>query len=170
VDLSKAGAAFQKPLLRDARTVARAVPADTLVVLLGSIATVKYVEPLASVFGQRLVFPGEFVGRGDMSRGGLMLRHVRAEQELGYVPVANAVRHGKATSVDIRVSAGPKWLCLRLVDDGIGLAPSMEGEVAEPQHPRSLRERVSEAGGELRLRSLSSGTRVTIMLPIGKAA
>jgi signal transduction histidine kinase len=46
----------------------------------------------------------------------------------------------------------------------------MEGEVAEPQHPRSLRERVSEAGGELRLRSLSSGTRVTIMLPIGKAA
>ena len=91
-------------------------------------------------------------------------------QQLMRESVANAVRHGKATSVDIRVSAGPKWLCLRLVDDGIGLAPMMEGEVAEPQHPRSLRERVSEAGGELRLRSLSSGTRVTIMLPIGKAA
>ena len=91
-------------------------------------------------------------------------------QQLMRESVANAVRHGKATNVDIRVSAGPEWLCLRLVDDGIGLAPLMEGEVAEPQHPRSLRERVSEAGGELRLRSLSSGTRVTIMLPIGKAA
>lgn len=95
VDLSKAGAAFQKPLLRDARKIARAVPDDTLAVLLGSIATEKYVGPLTSVFGERLVFPGDFVGRGDMSRGGLMLRHVRAGQELGYIPVAKAVRHGK---------------------------------------------------------------------------
>ena len=91
-------------------------------------------------------------------------------QQLMRESVANAVRHGKATSVDIRVSAGPKWFCLRLVDDGIGLSPSAQGEIGEPEHPRSLRERVSEAGGELRLRSLSSGTRVTIMLPIGKAA
>jgi len=91
-------------------------------------------------------------------------------QQLMRESVANAVRHGKATSVDIRVSAGPRWLCLRLVDDGVGLAHSADGELDEAQHPRSLHERVSEAGGELRLRSLSSGTRVTIMLPIGKAA
>ena len=91
-------------------------------------------------------------------------------QQLMRESVANAVRHGKATSVDIRVSAGPQWLCLRLVDDGIGLPPAPDGEMGEPLHPRSLHERVSEAGGELRLRSLSSGTRVTIMLPIGKAA
>ena len=95
VDLSKAAAAFQKPLLRDARRIARAVPDDTLAVLLGSIATEKYVGPLTTVFGARLVFPGEFVGRGDMSRGGLLLRHARAGQELGYVPVGTAVRHGK---------------------------------------------------------------------------
>jgi len=91
-------------------------------------------------------------------------------QQLMRESVANAVRHGKATSVDIRVSAGPKWFCLRLVDDGIGLPASAQNEAGEAQHPRSLEERVSEAGGELRLRSLSSGTRVTIMLPIGKAA
>jgi hypothetical protein len=95
VDLSKADAAFQRPLLRDARRIARSVPDDTLAVLLGSIATEKYVGPLASVFGERLVFPGDFVGRGDMSRGGLMLRQARAGEELDYVPVATAVRHGK---------------------------------------------------------------------------
>lgn len=95
VDLSRAGAAFQGPLLRDARRIARAVPADTLVVLLGSIATEKYVQPLASVFGDRLVFPSDFVGRGDMSRGGLMLRHARRGEELRYESVVNAVRHGK---------------------------------------------------------------------------
>ncbi len=95
VDLSAASAAFERPLLRDARTIARAVPGETLVVLLGSIATEKYVQPLSSVFGERLVFPGEFVGRGDMSRGGLMLRHVRMGGELHYVPVVNSVRHGK---------------------------------------------------------------------------
>ena len=37
---------------------------------------------------------GDFVGRGDMSRGGLMLRAVDAKAELTYVPVKGAVRHG----------------------------------------------------------------------------
>jgi hypothetical protein len=46
------------------------------------------------VFGERLVFPADFVGRGDMSRGGLMLRSVSAEKELDYIPVATAVRKG----------------------------------------------------------------------------
>ena len=64
------------------------------VVLLGSIATSKYVEPLLEVFGDRLLFPAEFVGRGDMSRGGLMLRSARAGAELTYVPVAGATRRG----------------------------------------------------------------------------
>lgn len=65
------------------------------VVLLGSIATSKYVDPLLAVFGEQLLFPTDFVGRGDMSRGGLMLRSVEAGQELTYTPVLNAIRHGK---------------------------------------------------------------------------
>ncbi|MGH7649177.1 MAG: hypothetical protein ACREND_13755 [Gemmatimonadaceae bacterium] len=64
------------------------------VVLLGSIATGKYVDPLLTVFGTRLLFPETFVGRGDMSRGGILLRSARAEQELTYIPVAGAVRRG----------------------------------------------------------------------------
>lgn len=93
VDLSKAGEEFRKPLLRDARRIARTAP-EASVVLLGSIATNKYSGPLLDVFGERLVFPIDFVGRGDMSRGGLMLRCARANLELDYVPVATAIRHG----------------------------------------------------------------------------
>ena len=63
-------------------------------VLLGSIASAKYVDILLEVFGDRLLFPVEFVGRGDMSRGGLLLRSVRAGEQLTYVPVRGAVRHG----------------------------------------------------------------------------
>ena len=35
-----------------------------------------------------------FVGRGDMSRGGLLLRHARSGVELDYLPLRGATRHG----------------------------------------------------------------------------
>jgi hypothetical protein len=84
---------FIEPLARDARalaSVSRAAP----IILLGSIATDKYVGTLAEAFGDRLRFPAEFVGRGDMSRGGLLLRSVRESAELTYVPVSGATRRG----------------------------------------------------------------------------
>ena len=62
--------------------------------LLGSIATGKYVDPLLAVLGERLRFPADFVGRGDMSRGGLLLRCARAGTELTYVAVRDAARRG----------------------------------------------------------------------------
>src|SRR5690606_9512773 len=86
--------AFLGPLRRDAEQVAHAYGADVQVVLLGSIATGKYVDTLLDVFGERLLFPEAFVGRGDMSRGGLMLRAARSGEELVYRPVAGATRHG----------------------------------------------------------------------------
>ena len=94
VDLSRADARYLAPLTRDALRLARTLPATTNVVLLGSIATGKYVDALLEIFGERLLFPAEFVGRGDMSRGGLLLRHARAETALTYIPVVGAVRRG----------------------------------------------------------------------------
>jgi hypothetical protein len=85
---------YVEPLVRDARSLADALGADGRVVLLGSIATDKYVEPLGRVFGDRLLFPATFVGRGDMSRGGLLLRHAARRERLEYLPVRGAVRHG----------------------------------------------------------------------------
>lgn len=85
---------YRLPLLRDAQKMRKQMNRDCDVILLGSVATPKYVEPLLSVFGERLLFPAEFVGRGDMSRGGLMLRCQRTGVQLNYIPALNAIFHG----------------------------------------------------------------------------
>jgi hypothetical protein len=85
---------YRQPLERGARALQAAIGSECEVVLLGSIASGKYVDPLLPIFGNRLLFPPHFVGRGDMSRGGLMLRCAMAGLELDYVPIAGAVRHG----------------------------------------------------------------------------
>jgi hypothetical protein len=95
VDLAIADDRYRSPLRRDIAALSRASDPDMPVVLLGSIASGKYVDMLLEVFGDRLVFPLDFVGRGDMSRGGLLLRRVEAGEELGYAPVAGATRRGK---------------------------------------------------------------------------
>jgi len=85
---------YHLPLRRDALTLNNQVPPDCRIVLLGSIASAKYVSPLLEVFGTRLLFPIEFVGRGDLSRGGLLLRCVREQRELHYAPVASTNLRG----------------------------------------------------------------------------
>ena len=89
---------YREPFLRDLMAVERVVAlgaARPEVVLLGSVATGKYVDLLLDVVGERLLFPTDFVGRGDMSRGALLLRAARSDQELDYAPVATAVRRGR---------------------------------------------------------------------------
>jgi hypothetical protein len=86
---------YRVPLERDARLLSERSGNNTQVVLLGSIATQKYVAPLLDIFGERLVFPCDFVGRGDMSRGGLLLRCSRGSTQLEYVAVSNTVRRGR---------------------------------------------------------------------------
>jgi hypothetical protein len=95
VDIGTGDQRYRGPLERAATQLAERVGPGDRVVLLGSIATGKYADVLMDVFGDRLVFPGEFVGRGDMSRGGLMLRCASDGNELEYIPVAGAVRRGK---------------------------------------------------------------------------
>lgn len=94
VDIESQDDRYRGPFERDARELLTRMPVDTEVVLLGSVASGKYVELLLEVFGDRLHFPADFVGRGDMSRGGLMLRCVEDQTELTYIPVKDAVRRG----------------------------------------------------------------------------
>ena len=82
------------PKISTKRRLARRIGAGGEVVLLGSIATGKYIDPLLAVLGERLRFPADFVGRGDMSRGGLLLRCARTGTELTYVGVRDIVRRG----------------------------------------------------------------------------
>jgi hypothetical protein len=85
---------YREPLLRDAIMLSEQLPPSGLAVLLGSIASDKYVEILHAAFGERLMFPQAFVGRGDMSRGGLLLRAVDEGEELIYIPVMGSIRRG----------------------------------------------------------------------------
>jgi len=95
VDIHEADPRYRDPLERDVKRLAKTLPPGSDVVLLGSIATSKYVDVLLEHFGPRLCFPADFVGRGDMSRGGLLLRCAVDRSELAYIPVAGAVRKGK---------------------------------------------------------------------------
>lgn len=94
VPIDLADARYRDPLVRDVTAIAADLPPDGIVVLLGSIASGKYVDVLLDILGDRLRFPAEFVGRGDMSRGGLLLRCVDAGTELSYVPVTGTARRG----------------------------------------------------------------------------
>lgn len=86
---------YRLPLRRDAKAVDKFLKSTGHAILLGSIATPKYRESLLEVFGERLLFPTEFIGRGDMSRGALLLRAVNADHELEYERVQGAILHGK---------------------------------------------------------------------------
>ena len=93
-DVHQDNLAYRRPLERSAKTLAREIGSECDVILLGSIASAKYVDVLLGIFGERLRFPIDFVGRGDMSRGGLLLRKAREGVELDYVPVSGAARRG----------------------------------------------------------------------------
>ena len=101
VDVAKRN--YRKPLEEDARALAQKLEPDAQVVLLGSVASGKYVDILWPVFQHRLRFPSAFAGLGDMSRGGLMLRAVRADRELEYTTL-DAPRH--RTSGDGKIPEG----------------------------------------------------------------
>jgi hypothetical protein len=95
VDIHGDDPRYRAPIERDARVLAKKLPSRSEIILLGSIATGKYVNVLLASFGDRLRFPVDFVGRGDMSRGGLMLRCASDRQELSYIGVAGAIVSGK---------------------------------------------------------------------------
>lgn len=93
-DIDPANHSYRKPLERSARALLAEIGDACEVILLGSIASAKYVDVLLDIFGTQLKFPLAFVGRGDMSRGGLLLRQSAEGVELDYGRVEGAVRHG----------------------------------------------------------------------------
>ena len=87
--------AYCAPMKRHVQQLRDAAP-DAWFVLLGSVATGKYVDLLLPALGDRLLFPRDFAGAGDMQRGGMMLRAVREERELAYVTLAAPRRRARA--------------------------------------------------------------------------
>jgi hypothetical protein len=95
VDIEAGDPRYRKPLVRDLRRLLRQLTPQCEVVLLGSVATGKYASVLLEILRERIRFPADFVGRGDMSRGGLLLRCAVDRTELIYIPVQGATRKGK---------------------------------------------------------------------------
>jgi hypothetical protein len=93
--IDPANPAYREPFARDAECLAASIGPEDRVILLGSIATGKYADLLQVALTGRLGFPAEFIGRGDMSRGGLMLRAADAGTELDYIPISTGTRRGK---------------------------------------------------------------------------
>lgn len=93
--IDAANPAYRSRLAEDAGRLAASLEHGDRVILLGSIATGKYSDVLRESLADRLVFPAEFVGRGDLSRGGLLLRAAVAGAELDYVPMLDGERRGK---------------------------------------------------------------------------
>lgn len=85
VDVDLDNLRYTRPLRRDAGRLASELSGSDRAVLLGSVATPKYLEPLTEVLGSHLHYPEEFVGLGDMSRGSLMLRCAAEGRELTYI-------------------------------------------------------------------------------------
>lgn len=93
-DISLDNPGYVDALTESAERLRRAAGPACDTVLLGSLATAKYVDPLLEVFGERLRVPEAFVGRGDMSRGGLLLRCVQEGRELRYSALHGLKRRG----------------------------------------------------------------------------
>jgi hypothetical protein len=93
---------YRYPLERDATKIAERIGSKCQVVLLGSVATGKYVDVLSPIFGTRLVFPKEFLGHGDMARGAMLLQRAASGVELTYIPVSDPSRLGTRTTTKAR--------------------------------------------------------------------
>jgi hypothetical protein len=94
IEVAASNPVFRNPLLEAAKLLDQQTERSCSYVLLGSVASAKYTAPLLEVFGERLLFPTDFIGRGDMSRGGLMLRSAGSGLELPYISVQGTKLRG----------------------------------------------------------------------------
>ncbi len=103
-----------------------------------------------------------------------------AENELPLVPapmaygllqitreaVANAVRHGKAKAINVRLAMPfAETIALLVVDDGQGMPDGRNAAM-----PRSIAERAAHLGGSLRVNSTSRGTTIELQIQLSAAA
>ena len=77
--------------------------------------------------------------------------------------MANAVQHGRSRRIAVEIERKEQVLHMHIADDGCGLPQRTNGDTPGPF---SLRQRVADLGGRLKLASSAKGVELTIELPI----
>jgi hypothetical protein len=84
VEIDVKNESYRRPLEIDLVALARRRHARFI--FLGSLASSKYAAIIGPILGRQTYSPLAFSGLGDMARGALLLRQVKAGQELDYAP------------------------------------------------------------------------------------
>jgi signal transduction histidine kinase len=86
--------------------------------------------------------------------------------------IVNAARHADASVIDVRLSVADDHIELRIADDGRGFAfqgtYDLNALNEMDDGPLTLKERVADLGGDLRLTSADTGTDLVITLPLAR--
>jgi signal transduction histidine kinase len=102
--------------------------------------------------------------------GGLPDEMFEGAYRLVQESIVNAARHADASVIDVSVTRMPDGLQLRIADDGRGFPFTGTFDLAAlngmNDGPLTLRERVADLGGDLRLTSTETGTELIIVLPL----
>ena len=80
--------------------------------------------------------------------------------------LSNALRHGNATKVEIRVGCGQSQVVMSVADDGGGFDPD---QTTQGMGLANMAERVADCGGSFRVDTDAGGTVVRATFPLGDA-
>ncbi|WP_327638526.1 histidine kinase [Kribbella sp. NBC_00482] len=116
---------------------------------------------VADVTSEQLPIEFELSGDASAPPEGQQLTAYRLVQEA----LTNAVRHAKATGVQVTVNVGEQWIAVEIVDDGVGFDPDAVG--SRGRHGLAgMRERVRVHHGSLEIDATPGrGTRITALIP-----
>src|SRR5215203_2571767 len=159
-DVSLDNAEYRSALERDVQALAQRIGARSHVVLLGSVASGKYVDVLLPILGAQLRYPTAFIGRGDMSRGGLMLRSAASGIELEYDALTAGVRPrgARPPKLDPMTRLQPTTHSPRHEDPGVAVSWGHESNPAGGGTDRGIVEPVLSGSRRAGGRSPDTGT------------
>lgn len=135
--------------------------------LLPLLGNLRYrLEPRLNAIGVALHWDVEALPELDYLTPETGLAIVRIVQEA----VNNAVRHGPARNITVRVRANAQAVELSIRDDGQGFPVASPPSTGAPQRGlAAMRARAAKIGGTLALDSGAQGTAVTLALPLARA-
>ncbi|MGB1274212.1 MAG: ATP-binding protein [Nannocystaceae bacterium] len=79
--------------------------------------------------------------------------------------LTNAIRHARASRIDVRLEGRSELLLLQVIDDGRGIA---QADLGQGFGTRGIQERVRALGGQASWTG-DEGTHLTVTLPLARS-